>query len=115
MNLYGYPTVVLKDKETGRVKREISCKNIQTIPARMMLSNVGYFEYAAYNEAVFGIGTRSGSNDNSSDVYTLPFRMPKTPFYYQNKPLLARHIILNSPMDKNIRLRQRLTALKGFH
>lgn len=85
MNLYGYPTIVLKDKETGRVKREISCKNIQTIPARMMLSNVGYFEYADYNERRFGIGTRSGSNDNSSDIYTLPFRMPKTPFYYQNK------------------------------
>lgn len=85
MNLYGYPTIVLKDKETGRIKREISCKNIQTIPARMMLSNVGYFEYATHDEAAFGIGTRSGSNDNSSDVYTLPFRMPKTPFYYQNK------------------------------
>nr|DAJ25831.1 MAG TPA: hypothetical protein [Caudoviricetes sp.] len=85
MNLYGYPTIILKDKETGRAKREISCKNIQTIPARMMLSNVGYFEHAGKDKRQFGIGTRSGSNDNSSDIYTLPFRMPKTPFYYQNK------------------------------
>lgn len=92
MNLYGYPTIILKDKETGRAKREISCKNIQTIPARMMLSNVGYFEYADKDKRQFGIGTRSGSNDNSSDIYTLPFRMPKTPFYYQNKyPVSPSH------------------------
>lgn len=85
MNLYGYPTIVLKDKETGRIKREISCKNIQTIPARMMLSNVGYFEGTQYEKSRFYLGTRGGSNDNSSDIYTFPFRMPKTPFYYQSR------------------------------
>lgn len=85
MNLYGYPTLVLKDKDTGKIKKEISCKNIQTIPGRLMLSNVGYFAAGSYEKQKYRIGERREGGDNTSDICTLPFRMPKTPFYYQTK------------------------------
>lgn len=79
MNSYGYPTITLKDKETGRVKKEISCKNIQTIPAKMMFSGIGY------SGERYKLSIRpSSSNDPIRYIYTMPYRMPKTPYYYMN-------------------------------
>lgn len=79
MNSYGYPTITLKDKETGRVKKEISCKNIQTIPAKMMFSST------AYPNSGYTLMIRpSSNNDPISFIYTMPYRMPKTPYYYMD-------------------------------
>ena len=80
MNSYGYPTITLKDKETGRVKKEISCKNIQTIPAKMMFSGIGY----SGERYKLSIRPSSSSNDPIRYIYTMPYRMPKTPYYYMN-------------------------------
>jgi len=80
MALYGYPTITLKDKDTGKIKKEISCKNIQTIPARMMMTNVGY------PRAYYRIGIRSSDASSSPEtyIYTTPYRVPKNPFTYIN-------------------------------
>lgn len=78
MNSYGYPTITLKDKETGRIKKEISCKNIQTIPAKMMFSGIGYI-----GTYTLMIRESSGSNPISF-IYTMPYRMPKAPYYYMD-------------------------------
>lgn len=79
MNSYGYPTITLKDKETGRVKKEISCKNIQTIPAKMMFSSIGYIGER------YTLKVKRFSSDNPiSFIYTMPYRMPKTPYYYMD-------------------------------
>lgn len=78
MALYGYPTITLKDKDTGKIKKEISCKNIQTIPARMMFSGRYYSSdgYAEYN-----IGNYAGIVGQEPSICTLPYRMPKTPYF----------------------------------
>lgn len=79
MKSYGYPTITLKDKETGKIKKEISCKNIQTIPAKMMFSSIGYANKQ------YTLKIRSSSNSSpTSYIYTMPYRMPKTPYYYMN-------------------------------
>lgn len=79
MNSYGYPTITLKDKETGRIKKEISCKNIQTIPAKMMFSSTEYLN-SSYTLMI----RPSGNNNPISFIYTMPYRMPKTPYYYMD-------------------------------
>ena len=79
MKAYGYPTITLKDKETGKIKKEISCKNIQTIPAKMMFSNIGYI-----NETYTLMIRKSSSSNPISFIYTMPYRMPKTPYYYMD-------------------------------
>lgn len=80
MALYGYPTITLKDKDTGKIKKEISCKNIQTIPSRMMMTNVGYAG------GYYRIGVRNSGSSSSPEtyIYTTPYRMPKNPFTYIN-------------------------------
>lgn len=79
MKAYGYPTITLKDKETGKIKKEISCKNIQTIPAKMMFSNIGYID------ETYTLMIRQSSGSNLiSFIYTMPYRMPKTPYYYMD-------------------------------
>ena len=80
MALYGYPTITLKDKDTGKIKKEISCKNIQTIPARMMMTNVGY----AGDSYRIGIRRSGSSSDPETYIYTTPYRIPKNPFTYIN-------------------------------
>lgn len=79
MKAYGYPTITLKDKETGKIKKEISCKNIQTIPAKMMFSNIGYID-----ETYTLMIRQSSSSNPISFIYTMPYRMPKTPYYYMD-------------------------------
>lgn len=80
MALYGYPTITLKDKDTGKIKKEISCKNIQTIPSKMMMTNVGY------PDGSYRIGVRNSGSSSSPEtyIYTTPYRMPKNPFTYIN-------------------------------
>ena len=78
MALYGYPTIILRDKDTGKIKKEISCKNIQTIPARMLFS--GRYYNSKNGPVKYKIGNRDNSN-RSVFVYTLPYRMPKTPYF----------------------------------
>lgn len=80
MALYGYPTITLKDKDTGKIKKEISCKNIQTIPSKMMMTNVGY--PGGYYR--IGIRNSGSSSDPEAYIYTTPYRMPRNPFTYIN-------------------------------
>ena len=82
MALYGYPTITLKDKDTGKIKKEISCKNIQTIPARMMFSgrySLMPNESSSHDFSIGNHGDRSSSK--TSFIFTLPYRMPKTPYF----------------------------------
>lgn len=81
MALYGYPTITLKDKDTGKIKKEISCKNIQTLPARMMFSGrYSLAPNASNNIESFSIGNHL-SRDKAPFIFTLPYRMPKTPYF----------------------------------
>lgn len=81
MALYGYPTITLKDKDTGKIKKEISCKNIQTIPARMMMSGVK----AAGTYSIGSIYTSGYNREPESFIYSLPYRLPKNPYSYISK------------------------------
>lgn len=91
MALYGYPTVTLKDKDTGKIKKIISCKNIQTIPARLMFSGRYWngintnIRNSSYSQTYFGVGNYmqswSTTYTNQNFVLTLPYRMPKTPYF----------------------------------
>lgn len=92
MALYGYPTITLKDKDTGRIKKEISCKNIQTIPARMMFSGkYSLMPSDSGNSKGFSIGNHyDRSNGKISFIYTFPYRMPKTPYFARGASYFGR-------------------------
>ncbi len=91
MALYGYPTITLKDKDTGKIKKEISCKNIQTIPARMMFSGRYSLTPGGSSGQGFFIGNYyDRSNPKTSFIFTLPYRMPKTPYFSRGPSFYGR-------------------------
>lgn len=102
MALYGYPTVTLKDKDTGKIKKIISCKNIQTIPARLMFSGRYWGVYYSSDprttreDVEFQLANYSDSRYNF--LLTLPYRMPKTPYFSPNQYLINGSSDTSYPM-----------------